>query len=188
MDVTSYIYLTEGSTPYPRSTAYVNALINLNYKFGVIPLDSEIFNPQLFDDLAAISGSLVEYGSSSGMGTLNDIDSYSSENTLEFDTSTGDQYFFASEEISGLVYDIFSGAEFSSVGYQTYIPDEMFMLSYDDTVISIDDIMFVFTNDSTRFQNIPVDLETSNIVSIPYRGLLLLNDIIDDDKLEINNL
>lgn len=189
MDISTYVNLTEVSQPYPKSVAYSNAMINLNYKFGVVPLETSVFNPQIFDELDSIASSLTQYGSSTlGFSSSPNIERYSSDLTIDIDTTTGDQFFFASEELSGLVYDVFRGDDLTNITYQTYEPETFFMYEYDNEIGSINDIMLSFDNDNTRLQNIPVNIETSNIVKIPYQGLLLLNNIIDDDKLEINNL
>lgn len=189
LDLASYDTLTS-TTKY---NTYVNKLLSLNLRFNSFPLYTDSFNPSIFDDLASISSSLSAYSTSSKFRSTYDESIFSlaePDCKIEFDETSEDStsLFFLAQSLQDINYEVFRGNDITNIQYQESGPRHVFLGQIDTSEYPTSDIKLEFVDDNTRLQSVPVDLETSNIVKIPYKGLLLLEDILDGENIQIQNL
>ena len=186
IDVSTYINLSDST----RAVLYTTAILSLNQLFGISQINADIFNPQIFSDFNSETAVIDSYSGSSefaGDSTviLNAID----DNVLDFTDTDETDVFFVSAEINEVYHDPLSASDIFSATYQNSVPSNQQAIEYtDETGSSTDQLMLSFTNDSTKLQYVPVHLASSNYVKIPYKGLLLLNDIIDGEMIQLDDL
>lgn len=191
LDISSYINIAGDA----RYTTYVEKMISLNIRFGVAPLYTEVFNPSILDEISSIANSISEY-SSGGFESDYDESTFNLADPdckIEFDeTSTVDdtRLFFISQSFNNLDYAVFFPSDTTKIQYMNFSPEYVLMAELDASSwrADIDDFKLQFENDNTRLQYVPVDLEESNIASIPYKGLVLLSDITDAEKIQLTDL
>ncbi len=178
-----------------RYNAYVDKLLALNMKFKVVPLLSDVFNPSIFDDIRNMSQSVAAYSTNSKFRENYDqatFDLAEPDCKLEFDEASIDStdLFFLSQSIANIDYEVFRGNDITGIQYQQSGPEYVFVAELDRTGQQepVSNIKLIFTNDNTRLQYVPVDLEHSNIAKIPYKGLLLLNDVVDGENIQLENV
>lgn len=111
----------------------------------------------------------------------------SDENIIDFDSS--EDIYFVSQELNGLFHQPIDAINVGNTKYNNTTPSNLFLMETEDsTGYDLVDIKLKFIGDDNRLEYVPVDLATSNKIEIPYKGLLLINDILDSTNMSIDSL
>lgn len=190
LNINSYINIVGND----RYTTYASKMLAINALQKIAPLQTYFFNPSIFDQLAGTSASIKTYASGSGYSRTNidenvfDVAQPDCKIELNETISNGDLFLLA-QAANDFEYNVFESTDVNSVLYMQSGPAYVYLAqretaAFDDP----NNIKIVFGHDSSALYGVLPDVEKSNIVSIPYKGLLLLSDITEGSNLELQNL
>lgn len=149
----------------------------------------DVFNPQIIDTIRSVSASLSTYSTGNSMvgSDGNVLILASDENIIDLDSS--ENIYFISQELNGLFHQPIDVIDMGLTKYSNTTPSNLFLMeTVADDIADLADIKLQFVGGQNRLEYVPVDLATSNKVEIPYKGLLLINEILDSTNMTIDSL